>query len=623
MGNQTSKAFQATLLLAVFLYTNAFVTPGSGMAFKAPSVSLQQARMTMDKPDYVILGGGTAGLVLANKLSAEAGNKVLVLEAGGAPDKNLLVKAPAGALKLFQSALDWVFFSHKDPGCHDRDIYLCRGKTLGGSSCVNVMLYHRGDEADYRAWEAAGAEGWGPDAVLPYFKSSQNAREPGMKGAYHGRGGMLDVELPRYQNPLSRMFLAAAEQLGLAGGLTEDFNDWSRPQEGFGRFQVQQRKGRRWHTAMSYLKQALKRPNLETRTGAHITKIQIEDGRAVGVEYVQDNVKKAVRLGEGGEVLLAAGAVGSPHLLQLSGVGDRAELEAKGVPCQVDLPAVGKHLRDHPAANVYFDIAEPVALTDAMFTRDGKRVKPSVMAQWALLGRGPMTCIGCDHGAFVKTRPGLAQADLQIRFLPARGENPDGIATLTEVAREGSKARGLAFQLVACRPKSEGKVSLASANPFDAPEIQTGFLTAEEDVATLREGVRLARQIASQEAFRGMVTGEVFPGADVETDAGLEAYLRQTCHTANALVGTCRMGAAGDAGAVVDPALRVRGVRGLRVVDASVMPTLPGGQTGAPTVMIAERAADLLLQEKRAAGAAAAAAAAPAQAAAGGAPAMA
>ncbi|CAM9473684.1 unnamed protein product [Heterosigma akashiwo] len=325
--------------------------------------------MTMDKPDYVILGGGTAGLVLANKLSAEAGNKVLVLEAGGAPDKNLLVKAPAGALKLFQSALDWVFFSHKDPGCHDRDIYLCRGKTLGGSSCVNVMLYHRGDEADYRAWEAAGAEGWGPDAVLPYFKSSQNAREPGMKGAYHGRGGMLDVELPRYQNPLSRMFLAAAEQLGLAGGLTEDFNDWwgvAAAQEGFGRFQVQQRMGRRWHTpCRTSSRPWAAEPGDAGRRAHH----QDPDrgGRARGVEYVQDNVKKAVRLGRAARKLLAVGAVGSPHLLQLSGVAHRAELEAAGVPCQVDPPRCG-HTCGPPGANALRH-REPVAPRDAVHPR--------------------------------------------------------------------------------------------------------------------------------------------------------------------------------------------------------------------------------------------------------------
>mmetsp|Transcript_30557 Transcript_30557/g.40369 ORF Transcript_30557/g.40369 Transcript_30557/m.40369 type:complete len:624 (+) Transcript_30557:73-1944(+) len=601
MGNQYSSQKRLHALVYIFVLSATCVQISVG--FLAPglpdgtgsTITIRPGKgqlLMQADPKYIILGGGTAGLVLANKLTAPKDNSVLVLEAGSAP-KNPLISAPAGAVKLFQSAVDWIYHSKKDEGCNDRDIYLCRGKTLGGSSCVNVMLYHRGNEEDYRKWEEQGAEGWGPADVLPYFKQAENNKELGDDNTYHNRGGMVDVEHVRYQNPLSKMFLDACKEFGITQN--DDFNNWSRSQEGFGRFQVQQKRGKRWHTAMSYLKKALKRENLTTETGAHITKILIENNKAVGVEYIHNNVKKTATVAEGGEVILCSGAISSPHLLMLSGVGPAEHLEEKGIPVKKNLPGVGLNLQDHPAANVYYDINEPIAVTDKLFKKGSNSIRPSVALQWAVTGTGPLTTVGCDHGAFVKTSEDLSSPDLQIRFLAARGENPDGIATLTEVAKQGQKASGLSFQLVSCRPESTGSVRLQSSNPFDSPEIKTGFLKEEADIATLRNGIRMARKLASTKTFEGMVGKEVYPGAEKQTDEEIDDYIRNTVHTANAIVGTCKIGKTSDPLAVVDAQLKVHGIQGLRVVDASVMPCIIGGQTGAPTVMIAEKAADLIL----------------------------
>jgi len=549
--------------------------------------------MSADAFDYVIVGGGTSGCVLANRLSEKKGSKVLVLEAGGSSD-NKLIKVPTATVKLFRSMFDWVFESHKEKACADRDIYLPRGKALGGSSCINVMLYHRGDKKDYEKWsEATGARHlWSPDSVLPYFKKAE-ANKVMKNSEYHNQGGLMSVDHVQYQNPLSKMFLSACKNLGFAE--KEDFNDWSQSQEGVGRFQVTQKRGRRWTSAMSYLKKAKRRSNLEVETNAHATKVTVEDGKAKSVIYRQGDELVEAKVAPEGEILLTAGAIQSPHLLMLSGIGDENELQQHNIPVVQNLPGVGKNMQDHPAVVVARD-AEDIGLSHALFKKGTNEVRPLQALKWALTGKGPLTSVGCDHGGFFKTKPDLESPDVQLRFIAGRGNNPDGLAAYTEIGQSENGFRpGISLQVIGIRAKSQGTVKLASANPMDKPRVESGFLTNPEDVETLKNGIKIARQIAESDAFEGKVHQEVFPGKEINDDASMEQYIRSTVHTANAIVGTCRMGRRDDPEAVVDPELKVIGVDGLRVVDSSVMPNIPGGQTGAPTVMLAEKAADLIM----------------------------
>jgi fatty acid photodecarboxylase len=387
-----------------------------------------------------------------------------------------------------------------------------------------------------------------------------------------------------------------------------DFNDWSRPQEGFGTFQVTQHRGERADTSRQYLSPALDRPNLTVLTGAHTTKVVTEKTsqgpRAVGVEFVRQSVsgrtRHSAQVSFSGEVILAAGAVHSPHILQLSGIGDGPELTRHGVHVVKDLPHVGRNLQDHPAVVVSMLSAQSgVSVTDEIYHADGSLKKRAIL-NWLIRRRGPLTTTGCDRGAFLKTSSGHSQPDLQLRFVPALALDPDGVSSYSifGVLKEKglSYPSGWSFQLIACRPKSRGSVSLRSADPFDSPLLDAGFLTdpGQEDLTTLRAGMRLVRDLSSSPTFAPVNGGELHPGPRAQSDGEVDAYIRKTLHSANAVVGTCAMGTH-EGSSVVDAHLRVHGVRGLRVVDASVIPVIPGGQTGAPTVMIAERAADLLL----------------------------
>ena len=399
----------------------------------------------------------------------------------------------------------------------------------------------------------------------------------------------------RYQNPLSLAFLKVGEAAGL--GTNVDFNDWSRPQDGVGRFQVSQLNGERCSGASAFLSKAMKRKNVVVRTGAMVRRIDFDPSKKTeGVTYdlVGDDSYKAFRakLKPTGEVLLTGGAIASPQILMASGIGPGKHLRSHGIPVVVDNPCVGDNLQDHPAAVVSFKTpAKGVSVTSKL--RIMGYTNPIPVLQWVFFKSGMLTSVGCDHGAFVRTSPAATQPDLQFRFIPARALGPDGMTTYTQFRNSKSVEDGYTIQSVAIRAKSKGRVRLASSNTHVKPIIDGGYLSNPDDLATLREGIKLARILCNRPEWGEYLGQEVYPGAHVQTDEEIEEYIRNSLHTANALTGTCKMGTGKDA--VVGPDLCVLGVQGLRVCDSSVIPSIPGGQTATPTVMIADRAAHFIM----------------------------
>ncbi|GBF88787.1 choline dehydrogenase [Raphidocelis subcapitata] len=575
-------------------------------ARRRAAVVVRAAASPVDgKYDYVIVGGGTAGCVLANRLTADGGKRVLVLESGGNGGA-LETRVPAALARLFRHpTLDWNLFSALQARLGEREVYLARGKLLGGSSATNATLYLRGTPADYDAWALPG---WGAGDVLPWFVEA----ETNSKGAspYHGSGGLMRVESPRYVNPLHAEFFAAAKAAGLeANG---DFNDWGRPQEGFGEYQVTQNNGRRADAFQTHLKPAMGRPNLTVVTGTHVTRLGLESSgagkpRAVGVEFSTGRAAQADRftaeLAPGGEVLMCSGTVANPQLLMLSGIGPEGALRDLGLPVVAAAEGVGANLQDHPAT-LFAALSKP-EYQDMYISSEiygiGGTIRLGAIAQLLLQGRGPLATTGCDRGAFVNTRGGSGDPDLQIRFVPGYALDPDAIQSYVKYGqlRKEGKAwpGGITMQLLTARPKSRGRVGLYSADPFAPPKVDLGYFSdaGGADLATLLAGIKLARSIAEQAPLAKYLKQEGWPGADVQSEADLEAYVRRSACSGNALVGSCRMGAAPTDGSVVSAQdFSVWGVDALRVVDASVIPTIPGGQTGAATVMVAERAAALL-----------------------------
>lgn len=553
------------------------------------------------------MGGGTAGCVLANRLTAGTGKRVLVLEAGSGDYADTRIRIPAGVLDLFQGPNDWHFTTQNEPATSGHGVYVCRGKVLGGSSSMSVMLYNRGSAHDYDRWESAfGLGEWSAASVLPFFKLSQDD-QTGLWSSdprHHSTGGPWGVDHVRYQNPLSKCFLKACAEAGLPAN--SDFNNWGQPQEGAGRFTVSHRGGSRVSSALALLDPAVRDASrhLAVLCGALAHRVIFEEGRvAAGVEFSVGGAVHTARLAPGGEVLLAGGAVQSPQLLMLSGVGPEEHLAEHGITTISHLAGVGGNYQDHPAANVSFECAESkrgVSPTSHCIFAFGRKIPhPWWILRWFLFGSGPLTSPGCDHGGFFRTEAAggeLPLPDLQMRFLPARAVTADGMNSFAKFRETTRLPDGFSFQSIAVRPHSRGCVRLASASALDKPIIEGNYLQDERDVASIREGLRLSRRLAQQPAFAEFLGPEVFPGPAVQTDGQLNAYIADTVHTANAVVGTCRMGSPEDPLTVCDGELRVVGTRGLRVCDASVMPTLPGCQTGAPTVMIAERAASMILK---------------------------
>jgi len=532
--------------------------------------------------DYVIVGGGSAGCVLANRLSASGKYQVCLLEAGP-KDSNPFIHMPAGIIPVIRSkVLNWNFSTAPQKNCAGRAMYWPRGRTLGGSSSINAMCYIRGHAWDYDHWAELGNEGWSYQDVLPYFRRMENY-EPGVdarNAQYHGTGGPLNVAKHRYLNPLMRVFVEAAKQAGHA--LTEDFN--GAQQEGVGYYDVMQKDGARCSNATAFLKPARKRANLTVLTDAHATRLLFDGAAVVGVRYRQRGRELEARAAR--EVILAAGAIGSPQLLLLSGVGPRAEIERHGLALQHELPGVGENLQDHLDIHV----------THRDRTRTAVSLHPRSLIRSALnlfrylFGRsGEFTSNYAQAGGFIKSDPAQPVPDLQWHFVPFIYSN-HGQQLMPLL-------KNYAYTLMTCflRPESRGRLRLASADPLAPPLIDANYLATERDMQVLVKGLRKAREVMQQAAFKPYSSGEMAPSPALQTDEQLRDYIRANSETIYHPVGTCKMGR--DAMAVVDARLRVHGLQGLRVADASIMPTLVGGNTNAPTTMIAEKAADLILQD--------------------------
>ncbi len=529
--------------------------------------------MSLCDYDYVIVGAGSAGCVLANRLSARADIRVLLLEAGGR-DSSPFIHMPVGIARLVNDPkVDWRFYTDPEPGLYGRSLYWPRGRVLGGSSSINAMCYTRGHPLDYDEWaELAGGQ-WSYSGVLPYFLKSEDQSQGA--GAYHGVGGPLSVEDLKYRNPLTAVFVDAGAACGLPRNA--DFNAAS--QEGVGYYQVTQRNGRRCSTAVAYLRPARARGNLEIRTGCLATRVLFSGARATGVEYRQDGRTHIARAER--EVLLTAGAIGSPQLLLLSGIGAADELHALGISVVADLPEVGRNLQDHLDFCTLNKCTRPI-------TYDLKGWQEMAVALRYLLTRsGPGVSNVAEAGAFV--RSALApdvRPDVQLHFVPAQ---------LDDHGRNRLQGHGFTIHACVLRPRSRGRLLLRSASPEAAPRIQPGYLSAAPDLEVLLEGIRISREIIAAAPFAPFRGREVFPGAGIAARGAVEDMIRRKAETIYHPVGTCRMGS--DTRSVVDGDLRVRGVQALRVVDASVMPRLIGGNTNAPTIMIAEKAADRLLAQ--------------------------
>ncbi len=528
--------------------------------------------------DYVIIGAGSAGSVLAARLSEDPDVKVLLLEAGG-KNTSILVRMPAGVGSLIKakSEFNWGFWTEEEPHMDNRRLWWPRGRGLGGSSAINGMVYIRGHARDYDQWRQMGLAGWSYADVLPYFKKAEGF----VDGAddFHGGDGPLKVSWgERFEHPLYAGVIKAGGQAGHA--LTDDFN--GAEQEGFGRYQLTIKDGRRWSAAQGYLVPVMgSRANLTVVTGARTTRIRIENNRAVGVDYVVGKGAEVTTAYADREVLLSAGAVQSPHILNLSGIGDADALRAAGVTPVHHLPGVGANLQDHLDVSINWACTQPITIYSQ--TKGLKQL--GVGLQYLLTGKGPGRQNGLESGAFLKSRPDLDRPDLQLHFV---------LAIMQEHAKVSVPMDGFTMHVCQLRPESKGRVGLRSADPFADPTILANYLATDEDRRAVREGVRIARDVVAQPAMDPYRGEEISPGFNVQSDAEIDAWIRAKGETIYHPVGTCRMGVEGDAMAVVDKDLKVFGIEGLRVVDASVMPTLIGGNTNAPTIMIAEKIADLL-----------------------------
>ncbi|MEX3964147.1 GMC family oxidoreductase [Paraburkholderia sp. EG286B] len=524
--------------------------------------------------DYLIVGAGSAGCVLAHRLSADARNAVLLLEAGG-EDNNPWIHVPVGYFKTMHNpALDWCYRTEPDEGVAGRQIDWPRGKVLGGSSSLNGLLYVRGQREDYDRWAALGNRGWSYADVLPYFRKSED-QERGAN-AWHGVGGPLKVSDLRLRRPIADHFIAAAQEIGIP--LNEDYN--GAVQEGVGYFQQTAYNGFRWSTAKGFLKPARKRSNLIVETRAQASRILFEGRRAVGVEYLQDGVKKTARARV--EVILASGAIGSPQILQHSGVGPAHVLRNAGVAVLHDLPGVGQNLQDHLQVRLVFRTRERT-LNDEV---NHPLRKALIGLQYALWRTGPLTLAASQVAIFTRSNPAVERPDIQFHMQPLSADKPG------QGAHPFSAFTASVCQL---RPHSRGSVEIRSADPLQYPAIRANYLSDARDHPVVIGGIRVARRIAAAPSLAPHIVSEFVPGERYQSDAELLEAARQFSQSIYHPAGTCKMGR--DATAVVDDRLRVHGLAALRVVDASIMPELVSGNTNAPVIMIAEKAADMILED--------------------------
>ncbi len=530
--------------------------------------------------DYIVVGAGSAGCVMANRLSADGKHSVCLLEAGP-PDRNPWIHIPIGYGKtMFHKVLNWGYYTDPDPNMLGRRLYWPRGRTLGGSSAINGLIYIRGQRQDYDGWAALGNPGWSWDECLPYFRKLEN-NDLG-PAATHGTDGLLNATSIKTPHPLVQALIKAGNTLGIPQ--SHDFNTGE--QEGVGYYQLTTRNGRRCSTAVAYLRPARQRPNLHVETDAHVMAVLFEGTRACGVRYRQGGKVRTLRAR--GEVVLCAGALQSPQLLQLSGVGPAALLRKFGIKVVHDLPGVGENLQDHLQIRLIYETRSPITTNDQLRTLTG-RAKMGL--QWLLFRSGPLAV-------------GINQGGMFCRIDPAHHATPDTqfhFATLS-ADMAGGKVHpfsGCTYSVCQLRPESRGYVRLRSTDPFAAPSMQPNYLSTEHDRFMAVESVKYARKLAATEPLNSLMKREFRPGDDVQTDDEILHFCREYGATIFHPSGTAKMGPASDPMAVVDARLRVRGVSHLRVVDCSIMPTLVSGNTNVPVVMLAERAAEFMLEEAR------------------------
>jgi len=531
--------------------------------------------------DYIIVGAGSAGCVLADRLSANGACRILLLEAGGADD-SFWIKTPIGYGRTFaDTAVNWKYEAAASPGLGGRTMYWPRGRVLGGSSSINALVYCRGMPADFDDWRQMGNPGWGWDEVRPYFERTERHVDPAGRARTEG---LLDVKDVRpYLHPVGRHWFAAAAELGLP--VSEDFNG---PQpEGFGCYAVTIRRGRRWSAADAFLRPALRRPNLRVITGAWASKIRFAGRSALGVEYWRDGVAEFAAAAR--EVIVSAGSVNSPQLLQLSGIGPGAELQTLGIAVVLDNPAVGGNLQDHLAVSYAFKATEPT-LNDVLHSRLGKL---RAGLRYLLLRSGPLALSVNQFGAFLRAEPDGLRPDVQLYFNPITYGSGDANRRRIEV----DPFSGFILCFQPTRPTSRGRIDLASPDFRRPPRIAPNYLSTDKDQRDVLNGGRLVQRIARTRSMRALVREPIQPDLAALDDAGLLADFRARAATVYHPVSTCRMGP-DDGHSVVDPQLRVHGMVGLRVVDASVFPTVTSANTNAPTLMVAQKAADLILQTR-------------------------